>query len=122
MSSKGPHTRGRGGGKLDESTGTRSWRDVASLAPEPSTQWQAGTNECPKGYNADACVNRACGPILVRTPNVLVAGTRPGSDLSYKASIRELVGDIRLSGWRTLDLRDVVSGEAEGRLRRVCCV
>ena len=75
MSSKGPHTRGRGGGKLDESTGTSNWRDVASLAPEPSTQWQAGTKECPKDYNADAFVNRACGPILVRTPNVLGAGT-----------------------------------------------
>jgi len=59
----GPHTRGHssrgpqtgGGGKLDERTGTLTGYDIASLAPEPSTEWQAGTEECPDDCHNDAC-------------------------------------------------------------------
>jgi hypothetical protein len=63
----GPHTRGHGfqrtsyqgeGVNLTKGqvlvTGVTGY-DVASLAPEPSTQWQAGTEECV----------RACEPIFV---------------------------------------------------------
>lgn len=45
---------------------------------------------------------------------------RPGgrhSELSQKARIRELVRDTWLTSRRTLDHRDVVSGEVESRLR-----